>query len=338
MIKADDQIEIPQDLSGQVTAPKGGTADIIPGDISVDFAPAERLINDSDPGGPSSDDPHVVRFGPSPGGGWTQEARGQDREPDDRAYGNDIHETKTRGATATVEFIGTGIEYFGERAKGVGAVDVSLETQAEPKPPVITDTVNASIYNGQPITGDTVYVKQSLWSKTNLPYGKHILTLKNASDNAMRVDAFKVYSSTVAADEPSPYRVVCKPASETVIRTLKVKVDRTPVSPSPTPTPTVTVTKTPTPGVTYTTTPPASTATPKPTLTVTATVTPTRPTPTAPQVFVTPTGGAHTGEAPDEGRPSGMGLISGGTAMLLGSVFGGVALKRRRAAHVRGRR
>lgn len=69
---------------------------------------------------------------------------------------------------------------------------------------------------------------------------------------------------------------------------------------------------------------------------MTATVTPTRPTPTAPQVIITPTGGAQTGEAPDEG-PSGTGLVGAGAAMVLGSAWGGVVLKRRRAAHVRGR-
>ncbi|MFF0578519.1 hypothetical protein [Streptosporangium saharense] len=111
-----------------------------------------------------------------------------------------------------------------------------------------------------------------------------------------------------------------------------------PVTPTPTPTcvvspsPTTSTTPTPTQGGTSTTT---STATPKPTLTVTATVTPTRPTPTAPQVVITPSGGAQTGEAP-EGSPSGPGLIGAGAAMVLGSAWGGVALKRRRAAHARG--
>ena len=115
---------------------------------------------------------------------------------------------------------------------------------------------------------------------------------------------------------------------------MTVKVDK--ASPSPTPT-TPTPTPTPTPAhedsagrVDH-----HATSTPKPTLTVTATVTPTRPTPTAPQVIITPVGGAQTGEAPDE-KSSGVGLLGLGTVMVLGSVFGGVALKRRRAAHLRG--
>ncbi|WP_326819840.1 hypothetical protein [Streptosporangium sp. NBC_01756] len=102
---------------------------------------------------------------------------------------------------------------------------------------------------------------------------------------------------------------------------------------TPTPTPTVTPTHTPTVTVTATRSGQGTTSTPKPTLTVTATVTPTRATPTTPQVVVTPSGGAQTGEAPDESGPSGMTLIGAGSAMVLGSGFGGVALLRRRAAH-----
>ncbi|MEV7005379.1 hypothetical protein [Streptosporangium sp. NPDC051022] len=156
---------------------------------------------------------------------------------------------------------------------------------------------------------------------------------------------------------PAPYSTTCHyptptctpvsyPATPTCYPSTPTPTCRliTPV-PTPTGTPAVTPTPTPTcyvtPTTVYTTPAPnggqgtGTTSTPKPTLTVTATVTPTRATPTAPQVVVTPSGGAQTGEAPDE-RPSGMGLIGAGAAMVLGSAWGGVALKRRRAAHVRG--
>ncbi|GAB2486676.1 hypothetical protein GCM10027187_62740 [Streptosporangium sandarakinum] len=114
------------------------------------------------------------------------------------------------------------------------------------------------------------------------------------------------------------------------------------VSCTPTPTPTQT---TPTPTPTQTTPTPTqsnsangNTSTPKPTLTVTATVTPTRTAPTTPQVAITPSGGAQTGEAPEEeGGPSGLMLVGAGSAMLAGSGMGGVVLVRRRAAHARGR-
>ncbi|MEU6742676.1 hypothetical protein [Streptosporangium sandarakinum] len=137
--------------------------------------------------------------------------------------------------------------------------------------------------------------------------------------------------------------------------TACVTITPTPTStgtPTPTPTPTVSCSPTasptqttPTPAPTQTTPTPTqsnnangNTSTPKPTLTVTATVTPTRTAPTTPQVVITPSGGAQTGEAPEEeGGPSGLMLVGAGSAMLAGSGMGGVVLVRRRAAHARGR-
>ncbi|WP_031167408.1 hypothetical protein [Streptosporangium roseum] len=129
------------------------------------------------------------------------------------------------------------------------------------------------------------------------------------------------------------------PPPTTPTPTCIITPTSTPTStPGPSPTCRSTTTPTPTPTSTPSNTRQGntSTSTPKPTLTVTATVTPTRATPTTPQVTVVPSGGAQTGEASEDG-PSGMGLIGGGTAMVIGSVLGGVALKRRQAAHVRGR-
>src|SRR5690606_7161110 len=65
---------------------------------------------------------------------------------------------------------------------------------------------------------------------------------------------------------------------------------------------------------------------PRPTQTVTSTVT------ASPQVRITPVGAAQTGEAPASG-PSPGALIAFGAALLTGGVLGGVALRRRRAAH-----
>ncbi|MFI7044104.1 hypothetical protein [Streptosporangium sandarakinum] len=164
---------------------------------------------------------------------------------------------------------------------------------------------------------------------------------------------------------PAPTQTpTCPPATPTNTHTSTWSPTPTPtcVIITPTPTPTSTVTPTPTPTVscsptaspTRTTPTPAptqttptptqsnnangNTSTPKPTLTVTATVTPTRTAPTTPQVAITPSGGAQTGEAPEEeGGPSGLMLVGAGSAMLAGSGMGGVVLVRRRAAHARGR-
>ncbi|MER5419304.1 hypothetical protein [Streptosporangium roseum] len=133
---------------------------------------------------------------------------------------------------------------------------------------------------------------------------------------------------------PTPSPTCVQPTNPTPTPTCVT----TPPTPTPSPSPTCrsTTTPTPTPSNSNTGQGNTSTSTPKPTLTVTATVTPTRATPTTPQVTIVPSGGAQTGEASDDG-PSGMGLIGGGTAMVIGSILGGVALKRRQAAHVRGR-
>ncbi|MFD0885659.1 hypothetical protein ACFQ08_13980 [Streptosporangium algeriense] len=135
---------------------------------------------------------------------------------------------------------------------------------------------------------------------------------------------------------PTPYPT-CRPATPTptcrLITPTPTPTGTPAVTPTPTPTCAPTPRPTPTQSGTHTSTA-TSTSTPKPTLTVTATVTPTRPTPTVPQVVITPSGGAQTGEAPD-GPPSAGGLIGAGAAMVLGSAWGGVVLRRRRAAHVR---
>ncbi|MFF4417392.1 hypothetical protein ACFYY8_33125 [Streptosporangium sp. NPDC001559] len=329
-------------LRGQFTAPKTGDATIVPEKIVVDFVPSQRLVNSADV--PDGTSPlHKIVYSPS--GGWKK----VDRPPAnsvEQAYGDELWEASQKDATAEIEFIGTGIEYIGERTIGLGEVGVSLRPDPRLNLDVITEKVAPSQKDGTPIPTPSptstdspkVYVKETLWrSPLSLGYGKHVLKLTNNEDKPMRLDAFRVTSSTVTHDASSPYRVDCELAPGAPVPPVKVTVEKTP-TPTATPTtPTPTPTRTPTvvPSTHYTTVPP-HTATPKPTLTVTATVTPTRPTPTAPQVVVTPSGGAQTGEAPDEKR-SGAGLIGGGTAMVLASVVGGVALRRRRAAHSQGR-
>ncbi|MEV8633841.1 hypothetical protein AB0395_19495 [Streptosporangium sp. NPDC051023] len=334
------------DLKGQVDAPRDGSATIVPEKIAVDFIPSQRLVNSADIPDPTHS-LHRVLYSPS--NDWKSIEKSVVNSVE-QAYGNEIQEASKKNSTAAVEFIGTGIEYIGERTIGLGEVGVSLTPDPIFNSDVITDKVEPFKKDGVPVPTPSptsteapkLYVKETLWrSPSSLGYGKHVLKLTNNEDKPMRVDAFRVLSSTVTHDVPSPYRVDCQLATGAPVPPVKVTVEKLPTSTPTTPTPTPTPTRTPTvtPSTVYTTVPPGTsttTATPKPTLTVTATVTPTRPTPTAPQVVVTPTGGAQTGEAPDEKSSSGMGLIGGGTAMVLGSVIGGVALKRRRAAHARG--
>ncbi|MGW4424444.1 hypothetical protein [Streptosporangium sp. NPDC004631] len=342
------QLQLPEKLLGESGVVKGEEIKVTPGQLKVFFTPSKSAIEINDANGHTVDAAGELshRQGPisysdgwnysrdlvakPPPGEWEPGSL-KDREAD-------VHWAAGPTVWAEMEFLGSGVEYIAERYElhGDMKVEVFKEGEAQPVDEGVVHPSKVSEAQGADVAKKR-RGQLALWKSKVLQYGKYrvrVTSLALESQYAL-IDGFNVIPGEHATP-PEYFETTCTPPLNA--KTATVKVEKAPVTTSPTPSPTVTVTKTPTPGVTYTTTPPASTATPKPTLTVTATVTPTRPTPTAPQVFVTPTGGAHTGEAPDEGRPSGMGLISGGTAMLLGSVFGGVALKRRRAAHVRGRR
>ncbi|MFI6882697.1 hypothetical protein [Streptosporangium canum] len=321
------KLALPTLAPGSYIVGKEGEIKVTPRDLTVQFLPPEAapVVNDSVGG---IENPLIKYLGT----GW---ARRADPLIDD--VEKDVHASNSGDASVEFSFTGTGVEYITERDDDMGQVEVVLQeagkTQAAP-----AETVDASKEADRTtaVPADVKRTQQTLWSVKGLKYGTHTVKLKNKSpEKYMIVDAFKVLR------EPKPelytgvndFNAICKP---TKTETVAVKVEKVSASPSPTPTPTPSSTPTttaPKPTVTVTTTP---ASTPKPTLTVTATVTPTRATPTTPQVVVTPSGGAQTGEASDDG-PSGMGLIGGGTAMVLGSVLGGVVLKRRRAAHVRGR-
>ncbi|MEV4186023.1 hypothetical protein AB0J28_31820 [Streptosporangium canum] len=318
------KLALPTLAPGSYIVGKEGEIKVTPRDLTVQFLPPELVppVNDSVGEGKNPDIDYD-----SPGE-WTRRAA-----PEIDDFQKDVHANKTLDATVKYTFKGTGIEYITERDDDMGQVEVVLqETDKDPSPAVIVDASKAA--DGTAVPPETKLTQQTLWSVKGLKYGEYTVTLTNKSaDKYMIVDAFKVLR------EPKPelytgvndFNATCKPTKTETVAVKVVKVSASPspsLSPSPSPT-----TTSPKPTTTVTTTP---ASTPKPTLTVTATVTPTRATPTTPQVVVTPSGGAQTGEASDDG-PSGMGLIGGGTAMVLGSVLGGVVLKRRRAAHVRGR-
>ncbi|MEU1881289.1 hypothetical protein ABZ470_28625 [Streptosporangium sp. NPDC020072] len=321
-------LPLPTLAPGSYIVGKEGEIKVTPRSLTVQYLPSDEVtvFNDSVNG---AENP-AIKY--SVGNKWIRRA---DDKIDD--IGKDVHATTDDGATAEFSFTGTGVEYVTERDDDMGEVEVTLTEAGSPVQPATKVNASKEADGQTNVPADAKRTQQVLWSVKGLKYGTYTVKLKNASPGKyLIVDAFRVLK------EPKPelytdvdnFNAVCKP---TKAETVPVKVEK---SPTPTPTattPTPTPTRTPSvvPSTYYTTVPP-HTATPKPTLTVTATVTPTRPTPTAPQVIVTPSGGAQTGEAPDENR-SGAGLIGGGTAMVLASVVGGVALRRRRAAHSQGR-
>ncbi|SFI17002.1 hypothetical protein SAMN05216275_101469 [Streptosporangium canum] len=340
-LKNGDKLELPAMSIGSAATGKEGEIKVKPGNLkfSFSFTPPESNVKVND-----TDNPSETAHGPSGGahgpityiGNWDYSSKRKATNPeifapnDPGDHLDDIHYSTVNGNFASVKFVGTGIEYISERDDDMGMVNITVDGAATP---VTVDASKKADGSAMPAdkAGDKLG-QQVLWSRTDLPYGEHTVKFEKASGKHMLVDAFNL----ITKKHTSPVELVeatCIPPSDPEIVT--VKVEKAPASPTPTPTtPTPSpTTAAPKPTTTVTTTP---ASTPKPTLTVTATVTPTRATPTTPQVVVTPSGGAQTGEASDDG-PSGMGLIGGGTAMVLGSVLGGVVLKRRRAAHVRGR-
>ncbi|WP_271222039.1 hypothetical protein [Streptosporangium carneum] len=331
-LQKEGPLPLPTLTPGSYIVGKEGEIKVTPRDLTVQFLPPDSfpVVNDSVGEGKN---PEII-YGPNPAD-WTRRA---DPQIDD--FQKDVQAAKTLDATVKYTFTGTGAQFITERDDDMGKVEVVLQEEGKQKPsPAVTVDASKEEDGTTDVPANVKRTQQVLWNVSGLKYGSHTVTLTNKSaDKYMLIDAFKVLR------EPKPelythvndFNAICKP---TKAETVTVKVEKTPTATPTTPAPTPTRTPTVTPSTVYTTVPPGSstsTATPKPTLTVTATVTPTRATPTTPQVVVTPTGGAQTGEAPDE-KSSGMGLIGGGTAMVLGSVLGGVALKRRRSAHARGR-
>ncbi|SNT61300.1 hypothetical protein SAMN05216276_10837 [Streptosporangium subroseum] len=336
-LKKGDKLDLPTMSVGSAATSKEGEITVKPGGLkfSHSFTPPESSvkINDAADANEITHSPlDSVVHGPiTYRGAWAYSSKRKATEDfatnDPGDHLDDVHYSSVNGNYVTVKFTGTGIEYITERDSDMGPVNITVDDEA-----TVAKAANPSLKaDGSPMPVDTVGDKlgqQVVWSRTDLKYGAHTLTLEKAGGKNMVVDAFNVITKKSATPVVTS-ETTCTPPTDAASVTVKVEKASTSPSPSPSPTPTPSNTNTQ-PGGTTTTT-----STPKPTLTVTATVTPTRPTPTAPQVIITPVGGAQTGEAPDE-KSSGAGLLGLGTAMVLGSVFGGVALKRRRAAHLRG--
>ncbi|MBB2909387.1 hypothetical protein FHS43_000633 [Streptosporangium becharense] len=344
-------LKLPEGIADAAHTHAAGTLKVTPRKLFVDFTPpaSEVMVNDDDP---------RVQYET----GYWEDLNDQPANNNDHHH--DIHRTVEGNARASLQFTGTGIEYVAQRDHRAGKVKFYIDGQlATPA------SVDASkLPDGTP-SNDANRGGLTLWRFLGLDYGKHTIQVVNEEHGKWaQLDAFRVITRELK-NPPNEYRATCDlvsaPVSVNVVISDGASQSPTPTSTGtvdPTGTPTITPTGTPTttstgtptggpttPGPTNSTptgtgtTPPpggakgtsTTTSTPKPTLTVTATVTPTRPTPTTPQVIITPSGGAQTGEAPDQGG-SGLGLVGAGTAMVAGSVFGGVALIRRRAAHARG--
>lgn len=345
-LRMDDPLALPAGIAdpGQIT--RAGVIKIEPKDIVVDFAPpdGEATVNNGNDG----DNPrnHTITYN----GAWTEF---NDRLSSEHHVHNDYHETAQQGASAELKFIGTGVQYIGPHDREGGPVKVYLDgaqrAEVDPSRDANDDPVN-EVRNG----GFT------LWeSPQDLAYGEHTIKIENGSTNKAWLDAFRVTTNT--SKVPTDFhRASCKLVSSPVAIEVTVR-DKPGTSPtqSPSGSPSASPSASPSPTPTTTTTPPGNNngnhnnngnqTTADRLVSVhantTTTATPTARTSTGPtatnyvaaQVKKTPSGGVPSGEAPEPSRQP-YALMAGGSVLLLGSAAGGLAMRRRRAAHAGNRR
>ncbi|MEU4227403.1 hypothetical protein AB0F17_24170 [Nonomuraea sp. NPDC026600] len=335
-LRPDDPLSLPEALTDPGLIDKPGTIKVTPKDIVLDFMPPDGSVEVND--GNDSDNPSDLEIVYT--GSWTPIIG---RPSSEHHVHNDLHETTTAGDSAQLTFVGTGVEYIGPRDKDAGPVDIYIDGTKRA-------TVDPSRDDNDDPVNDDLNGGATLWKSPSLAYGSHTIMIKSTSTAPVWLDAFEVTTST--AKVPTGYhRATCTmiggPVS--VIVTVRERGEPT-TSQTPTITPTRTPTSTPTGSVTPSSTPTVSspnvdpgidrslvsvvpggvrttTATPKPTTTKTKYV--------KAQVAKTPKGGVDSGEAPEPGRGS-YGLIAGGSMLLMGSLTGGLLLRRRKAGHAGG--
>lgn len=332
----------PEGLSSEAHMTQPGVIRFTPKELTVDFVPPaeERVVNNDAPG-------RIAYSGP-----WIH------RKATPPEYGDhlrDVHVTRTQGAEASIEFMGTGFEYIGRRQGNAGRVQVIIDGD-DSAPPVDSSKTET----GEPTNateGNT-----TLWRRDDLSYGQHTVTVRALDEGKpVHVDAFKLLTAEMI-DPPTLHQAACVITNNPGSVEITVGSGSPSTPPPTTSTPTSTNTTTPTPTNTSTggpstpgTTPPnphqpwptddrhvsvvPPGGTPSGTATATATAT-TTVTPTATnyraQVAATPKGGVDTGEAPEPRNAGSYGLIAGGSLLLMGSATGGLLLRRRRADHAGG--
>jgi hypothetical protein len=89
--------------------------------------------------------------------------------------------TLSRGASAELSFSGTGIEYVAHKSSEQGNVTICLdEVQQE------TKSLNLQDF--------PIFLGVTVFSKQNLPKGKHVIRIVNDSDSKINLQAFNVYA------------------------------------------------------------------------------------------------------------------------------------------------
>jgi hypothetical protein len=95
--------------------------------------------------------------------------------------GNDLpRATQSRGASAEISFMGTGIDYIGQKTAGQGEVDIFLDGEPQGTESLVIDDF-------------PVLLGIQLYSRQDLPRGKHTLKLVCSSDIRINLEGFQVY-------------------------------------------------------------------------------------------------------------------------------------------------
>ncbi|MGW4644502.1 hypothetical protein ACWEN6_38700 [Sphaerisporangium sp. NPDC004334] len=320
-------LELPTAMLGSVGSTKEGRLLITPRDLAFDFIPPQQtvVLNDTNTG---TQGPIVYSAAWSSSGGEERKDFGD--------YLGDVHQTTTAKETVTISFTGTGIEYVTERHPEMGAVGVALDgvsVHPDPAPDASREA------DGQKVT--TRKGQQVLWSVHNLEYKKHDLTLTNEAPTGkyMLVDAFKVITDQISIP-PYHFRTNCHFTGNPramVVDVVPAQNNQSGgnnndgnnsnngnqhISDGDDSARGVIVLSGGGSGHGA----PTETASPTPKASKTSKGSKASSTP---QVRVTPRGGAHTGEAPEQDPRPGA-FIAYGSVLLLGSVAGGLVLRRRR--------
>jgi hypothetical protein len=89
--------------------------------------------------------------------------------------------TQTKGSIAELSFDGTGVEYIAQKTRGQGSVDVYLDGVGQ-------DSANLDLQDFPVFFGVVIF------SKYELPQGKHVIKVVNASEQRVNLEAFRVYA------------------------------------------------------------------------------------------------------------------------------------------------
>ena len=89
--------------------------------------------------------------------------------------------TESKGATAEFSFLGTGIEYIGEKTVGMGEADLFLDGQKQGSTSLLVDDF-------------PVLLGVALYSRQGLVRGRHTLKIVCRSDARINIEGFRVYA------------------------------------------------------------------------------------------------------------------------------------------------